>query len=110
MKPPACHFFYYFLSLDKHELIMFLTLFSNIYNYLAATYSALERLNVILHAAKDAVIQSLAQTSFKKYCTIFKWHFLKYLQRKNIYVHVHDTFSKTVNILSLLSHNTFNFP
>lgn len=47
---------------------MFLTLFSNICNYLAATYSAvaLERLNVILHAAKDAVFPSLAQTSFKK--------------------------------------------
>lgn len=45
---------------------MFLTLFSNIYNYLAATYSAvaLERLNVILHAAKDAVFPGLAQTSF----------------------------------------------
>lgn len=88
MKPPTCHFFYYFLSPDKHELIMFLTLFSNICNYLAATYSAvaLERLNIILHAAKDAVFPGLAQTSFKKYCAVFRCHFLKYLQRKKIYV------------------------
>lgn len=61
MKPPACHFFYYFLSSDKHELIVFLTLFCNICNYLAAAYAAvaLERLNVILHAAEDAVFPRL---------------------------------------------------
>ncbi len=40
---------------------MFITLFSNICNYLAATCAAvaLERLHVILHAAEDAVFPSL---------------------------------------------------